>query len=189
MSGFISAATSPFASKALGQNHRLWRKPAVIVDVDGTLVNTSSAIPLLFSSEGEKDFHAFHLASAQCPPHQDVLDWCLDHHAKGHAILVVTARMQEWYGLTQEWLRKHMPCPYDGPFHRCQDDKRASAIIKREIVAYLSQHYQIRAAIDDDPDNIKMFAALGIPTELVPGWQTESQLIAKANREDSDEAR
>ena len=49
------------------------RRPAVIVDMDGTLCDVSTVLHLQAKPDG---FAAFHQACAQCPPHRPVVDWC-----------------------------------------------------------------------------------------------------------------
>jgi hypothetical protein len=63
------------------------RRPAVIVDTDGTLCDVSTVVHLQAEPDG---FSAFHHGCADCPPHPAVADWCVSHHSRGHGILIVT---------------------------------------------------------------------------------------------------
>jgi len=100
--------------------------------------------------------------------------------------VVVTARMQKWAPMTRRWLDKHMPVPYDGPFHRQDGDKRSDRVVKLEILRYLRQHYDIRGAIDDNPQVIEVWRSQGIPVEVVAGWDVDS---AKAYAEAANRVR
>ena len=139
-------------------------QPAVIVDMDGTLCDVSTVVHLQAEMDG---FNAFHEACAQCPPNPAVVDWCLDHHSRGHAILVVTGRDEWTRGLTAQWLSEHLPVATAGLFMRSDGDFRSNAEIKREIHACLAPIYDIRAAIDDDPDIIELWQGFGIPVAVV----------------------
>lgn len=141
---------------------------AVIADVDGTLANVSSIRHHV--TQRPKNFDAFHAASAHVPANQDAIDYVVRHHAAGFAILVVTARMQTWAGVTKTWLERHMPVPFDGPFHRADGDFRPDVQVKRDIFRYLLRHYDIRGAVDDNPHVVALWEELGIPTTVIPGW-------------------
>ncbi len=145
------------------------RRPiAAIVDVDGTLADVRGIRHHVLTRP--KNFDAFHAASAHVPPNQQALDFAQCHHDAGHIIVVVTARRQRWLDVTRTWLARHMPVPFDGPFHRQDDDLRPDVQVKRDIYRYLSRHYDIRAACDDNPNVVRLWTDIGIPTEVVPGW-------------------
>jgi len=72
-------------------------QPAVIVDVDDTLCDVSEIRHLYAVPD---DFRAFTVASRDCPPRREVLDWCHQFHADGHAVLVVTGRSDEFRDIT-----------------------------------------------------------------------------------------
>ena len=100
------------------------RRPAVIVDMDGTLCDVSPVIHLQAEPDG---FTAFHEGCAQCPPHRAVIDWCIDHHGRGHDILIVTGRDASTRELTQQWLAEHLPVPTAGLHMRPDGDFRSNA--------------------------------------------------------------
>ena len=143
------------------------RQPAVIVDMDGTLCDVSAVIHLQAEPDG---FTAFHEGCAQCPPNPAVVDWCLDHHRRGRAILIVTGRDAWTRGLTTQWLSEHLPVPAAGVYMRGDGDFRSNVDIKREIHSLLAATYDITAAIDDDPEIVELWQELGIPVAMVLGW-------------------
>lgn len=140
------------------------RRPAVLVDMDGTLCDVSTVVHLQAEPDG---FTAFHEACAQCPPHQAVIEWCLDHHSRGHAILIVTGRDAWARDLTEQWLSEHLPVPIEGLHMRPDGDFRANTNIKREIHGQLALTYEVRAAIDDDPEIVELWQEFGIPVAMV----------------------
>lgn len=146
----------------------LWRPPAAIADVDGSLCNVSSVRHHVLQEP--KDFDAFHAASIDCPANDQAIQWCIEHYEAGETILVVTGRMDRWCMLTTMWLDREMPVPYDGPFMRRDGDRRSDYIVKKEIHRYLTRHYDIRAAMDDNPSIIGLWEELGHPVTVIPGW-------------------
>jgi hypothetical protein len=148
---------------------------AVIVDVDGTLCDITTALHHLngethgFQKNGRpvKRLDLFHAASALCPPNQVAIDYCVQAAEVGHHLIIVTARMEEWRDLTVTWLHQHLKPAmhaaghYDrvcGPHMRRQDDYRPDVEIKMEIVG----------AIDDNPSVVQLWRSEGIPTTEVP---------------------
>lgn len=147
---------------------------ARILDVDGTLCDVSTVRHHVLKVKDEKDFDAFHAASEFCPPNQQALDYAIETVELGMVPVVVTARMEKWKDVTTRWLDKHMPVAYDGPFHRRDGDRRSDRVVKLEILRYLRTQYDIRGAIDDNPQVIELWKSQGIPVEIVPGWLEES---------------
>lgn len=139
-----------------------FRRKAVIVDVDGTLADVRGIRHHVLTKP--KDFDAFHAAAADVPPNQQAIDFCNRAHADGCVIVVVTARLDKWADSTAAWLHRHLDVPFDGPFHRADGDFRPDIQVKRDIHKYLSRHYDIVGAIDDNPNVI-------IPVDVVPGWE------------------
>lgn len=140
------------------------RRPAVIVDMDGTLCDVSTVIHLQEEPDG---FAAFHRACAGCPPHPAVLDWCLAHHSRGHGLLVVSGRDGWARELTVAWLSEHLPVPVAGVYLRPDGDLRSNVEVKRDIHRRLARIYDIRAAIDDDPEIVGLWLEIGIPVAMV----------------------
>lgn len=150
------------------------RQPAVIVDMDGTLCDVSTVIHLQAESDG---FDAFHRGCAQCPPHREVVDWCIEHHSRGLEILIVTGRDAWAHALTDQWLREHLPVRHAGIYMRRNGDFRSNLEVKRDIHSRLERTYDIRAAIDDDPEILGLWQQLGIPVAMVLDWGDVSPLI------------
>ncbi len=72
--------------------------------------------------------------------------------------------------LTQQWLSEHLPLPIEGLHMRPDGDFRSNTHIKREIHGQLALAYEIRAAIDDDPEIVELWQEFGIPVAMVLDW-------------------
>jgi hypothetical protein len=59
--------------------------------------------------------------------------------------------------LAENWLRQHLAVPFDGPFHRPDDDLRPDVQVKADIHRYLARHYDIVGAVDDNPNVIALW--------------------------------
>lgn len=150
---------------------------AVIVDIDGTLADVSSVRHFVLRIKGEKDFDSFHRESAKCPPHQQCLDYISDHVAQGHHIIFVTGRMQRWEELTVTYINLNagpLMRQWFGPFMRDDGDHRSDVDVKRDIHFQLTKWWNIVGAIDDNPNIIALWKELGIPVDVVPGWDHEA---------------
>lgn len=140
------------------------RPTAVIVDMDGTLVDVRDALHLL------PNLDLFHQHTRRCPPTRWVIDWIDNAVADGHQPIIVTARMYRHETLTREWLNEHLPhVDYLGPLMRGDRDTRSDDLVKREILRVIREDhgYDVVAAIDDRPRVIRLWQFLGIPTTIV----------------------
>lgn len=146
---------------------------AVIVDVDGTLVDVSGIRHYVTADPNRRDFNSFHKASALCPPVKDTFAWVDGHRELGRAVIVVTARERKWEFLTRRWLRK-WGFRNDGLFMRATGDQRPDGVVKQEILDLIRRRgFTVVAAIDDNPSVVKVWEAEGIPVTVVPGWPDE----------------
>ncbi|MGA8986852.1 hypothetical protein [Aeromicrobium sp.] len=140
-------------------------RDAAIFDMDGTLCDTSS-IEHLITGE-DKDFAAFHAASADCPPRPAIVEAARDEQARGRAILVVTSREFIWRDLTLDWLVSNR-VPHDAVYLRIVGDYRKDVQIKRDILAQISADgFAVRAAWDDKPAVLDLWRENGIAVSAV----------------------
>jgi uncharacterized HAD superfamily protein len=139
---------------------------AAIFDLDGTLCDTSAIVHLI---EGdEKDYHAFHAASAGCPPNGDVVAAARAEAEKGRSILVVTSREFIWRDLSLDWLVEH-DIPYDGLYLRIVGDYRKDVVVKQEILQQITDDgFEVVAAWDDKDSVIELWREHGIDVHVVP---------------------
>ncbi|AWB91851.1 hypothetical protein [Aeromicrobium chenweiae] len=140
-------------------------RDAAIFDMDGTLCDTTSIQHLV---EGDdRDFAAFHAASADCPAHADVVQAARTQHEQGRAVLVVTSREFIWRDLTLDWLVAH-DVPYDALYMRIVGDYRKDVVIKREILERITADgYTVLEAWDDKPSVIDLWREHDIAVHVV----------------------
>lgn len=138
---------------------------AIIVDLDGTLCDVSAILHLVEGTE--RDFHAFHAASADCPVRDDVREVVRAAHRDGTGVLVVTSREFIWRDLTLDWLQRH-EVPYDELVMRIVGDYRPDHIVKAEMYDDLTARgWSVTDAWDDRDDIADLWAARGITVHRV----------------------
>jgi phosphoglycolate phosphatase-like HAD superfamily hydrolase len=140
-------------------------REAVIFDLDGTLCDTSEIVHLI---EGDdKDFAAFHAASAGCPAHDDVVAAAQAQAELGRAVLVVTSREFVWRDVSLDWLVAH-DVPYDSLHMRIVGDYRKDVVVKSEILQQITDDgYTVVEAWDDAPAVVELWRDHGITVHVV----------------------
>lgn len=141
------------------------RSPAIICDMDGTLVDVRSIRHLVqrASATGAKlkpNYDAFHAASFACPPHNRVIRFLRLARALGFAIVIVTAREERWSFLTSLWLYEH-DVVYDSMFMRQMRDYRPDKVVKGELEKLITRRFEVRAVLDDRQEIIDVWKAAG----------------------------
>ncbi len=138
---------------------------AVIADLDGTLVDVSG---ILHHVDGEeRDFAAFHAASADCPPRPEVARAVRAAHADGKAVLIVTSREFVWRDLTLDWLAGH-EIPYDELVMRIVGDYRPDDVVKAEMLDQLeADGWTVSEAWEDSDDIAALWQSRGITVHAV----------------------
>lgn len=138
---------------------------AVIADLDGTLCDVSS-IEHLVAGE-ERDFHAFHAASADCPPNAAAVEAVRDARQRGLGVLIVTSREFIWRDLTLDWLAEH-EIPYDELVMRIVGDYRADHVVKAEALDDLQKRgWRVTDAWEDRDDIAELWESRGIAVHRV----------------------
>jgi len=137
---------------------------AVIFDLDGTLCDTSGIVHLI---EGDdKDYHAFHAASTNCPPHDEVADAAREQAAKGRAVLVVTSREFIWRDLSLDWLVRH-DIPYDRLYMRIVGDYRKDVVKGETLQQVTDEGFEVLEAWDDKDTVVELWRDHGIEVHVV----------------------
>ncbi|QBZ72131.1 hypothetical protein SEA_KRADAL_245 [Streptomyces phage Kradal] len=143
---------------------------AELFDMDGTLCDVRGIRH--YVTPPMRDFHAFHMASAFCPPHPEVVERVHEARAKGRKAIIVTARMARYRTVTRKWL-EGCEIPFDGIWMRANDDLRKDYVVKKEILTRIRLQYRVVKAHDDNPAVIRLWQEEGIETEIVPGWDDQ----------------
>jgi hypothetical protein len=84
-------------------------------------------------------------------------------------IIIVTARKEKYRGLTSRWL-KNNDVPHDALFMRQDEDHREDYEVKKDILEHISEYWEIKHAVDDNPSIIKLWEENGIPTTKIGTW-------------------
>jgi|SRR5690242_4508056 len=140
---------------------------AAIFDADGTLCDVRGIRH--YVEGGNRNFDAFHKASAFCPPNHDVVEAVFQQQALGRKIVVATGRSMKYGLLTFRWLESN-GIPVDAMFMRADGDFRKDVEVKMDILAEIREEYTPVCAWDDNPSIINLWESEGIPTTVVPGW-------------------
>lgn len=143
---------------------------AVIFDMDGTLADVSSIRHHV--TEGQTDFHAFHMASVDVPAHDWVVEELHRHQDNGKAILIVTARNERYMNVTV-WWNLFAGVTYDQMYFRPEHDQRPDVEVKRDILEVIRKDgFNPVHAYDDNPSIVQLWLENNIPVTVVPGWVT-----------------
>lgn len=135
-------------------------RDAALFDLDGTLCDTSAIEHLV---EGEnKDFPAFHAASAGCPTRPEVESAVREAAAAGLAVVVWTAREFIWRDLTLDWLDRHH-IAFDGLYMRLSADYRPAATVKAELLRDIAaDQFHVVQAWEDAPEIAELLRAAAV---------------------------
>ena len=144
------------------------RRTAHIFDVDGTLADVSEIRHHVIGRN--KNFNAFHEQSVDVPPIPHVVQMAHDAKAAGHDVIVVTARKAKYRPHTAMWLAQNN-IPSDAMFMRANDDNRPDYEVKKDIYGKISKSWDVKHAVDDNPNVLRLWHEHNIPTTRVEGWQ------------------
>lgn len=134
---------------------------AVLVDLDGTLVDVASIRHLVAGAR--RDFDAFHRASIDCPPKAETLLLIDSYKRNGTKIIVVSSRSNAYLPLTNMWLALNA-IEVDEIYMRDSKDSRPDVQVKTEMLETIRKKYIVEAAIDDREDLLENWANHGVPT-------------------------
>jgi len=146
------------------------KRPAAIFDVDGTLVDVTSIRHHVMGTP--KRFDLFHGGAIDCPANAPVVDLLRLCRESGLAIIIVTARNEQWLYNTLVWLQEH-GVEHDEIFMRKNGDGRSDVYVKSDILKEIEYFFEIRLAVDDNPSIIDLWKSHGIFTVEVPGWEKD----------------
>ena len=139
-------------------------KTAVIVDLDGTLCNTTHRQHFL--DKNPPDWESFNLHCSYDTPNVFVREVVFDHFLQNRRVHIFTGRegTSLVHARTVEWLKKHK-VPFDGLWMREEGDYCPAPELKDKL---LNEFYKrcprqrILCVYEDDPKAIAMFRERGI---------------------------
>ncbi|WP_066039355.1 phosphatase domain-containing protein [Herbiconiux solani] len=162
--------TAPGEPRADEQRPGEPRRPAVIVDVDGTLADVSGIRHYVLDDPRRRNFEKFHRAASWVPPVAEVAALTRALDRAGFDIVALTSRTERWRHRTRSWLTK-WEVPFVALGMRAHADQRPDAVVKRALHDRMrSLGHEPVLAIDDNPAVVAVWRSLGIPTVRVPGW-------------------
>ncbi len=138
---------------------QIGRRAAIIVDLDGTLADSSHRRPY---SATDDEIMSDSLI-------QHVANVVHFHRYFDHEVIYVTARGNEPNEIpaTLKWLRMENMWEDNGSYHlfsRAVGDNRDDVIVKLEIFnESIRDKYNVRLVLDDRPKVVRMWTALGLP--------------------------
>jgi hypothetical protein len=138
------------------------KRKAIIVDLDGTLCNTTHRDHLF--QEAKPDLNEIWHQMA----YDGVNEWCLNivkqFAAAGYKIIFLTGRGDEARNPTTQWLYRNvgMHIDYDLVM-RLQNDHRPNQLIKHDLyMKWLAPTYDVEFCIDDQQSIVDMWRNLGL---------------------------
>ena len=145
------------------------KRPAIIVDMDGTLADVSGIRHHV--RRPARDFDTFHRLSVDVPVNHEVRKIVRKAWDAGFDVLIVTARREKWRHQTAWFLALHN-IPSTALIMRGDHDGRPDVEVKRDMLhQFILPAWNPTLAVDDNPSVIAMWEAEGIPTEVIPGWE------------------
>lgn len=137
-------------------------KPAAIIDLDNCVSNDKWRLPRIQHHHPRPNdrYWAYH----DCCD-QDLHDnkHVISRLRCNYRLLVFTSRPEAVRRKTEFWLYK-WDIPYDELFMRPNDNHMPSVEMKRLMLSWVPDGYQIEHAIDDRHDILDMYRSQGIPS-------------------------
>lgn len=122
-------------------------RPAIIVDVDGTIALKGDRSPYDYSTAGDDE------------PNRPVLN-VINAYRNAHpgtAVIIMSGRDESAREITEQWLKKHA-IEWNWLFMRCTGDTRKDAIVKRELYEeFIKDDFFVHAVFDDRDQVVRMW--------------------------------
>lgn len=144
------------------------KKSAIIVDIDNTLCESEFIFDEIRQKElsGAAKWDYFNSNINRCPLNA----WCMmlvnNYLVQGYDVIFLTARSQEIYTQTEEYISMYTMNSYSQNIHllmRSKSDISPAWVVKQNWLKKIKEDFHISFAIDDDLENCRMFYENGIP--------------------------
>lgn len=137
-------------------------KPFVLCDIDGTIADCSHR--LHFVNGDTKDWKSFFEAMGDDGPRIEVIDELMEYKSKGHEIIFVTARPEDYRKMTEAWIERAFNgyTPHQTIIMRRSGDKRVDTEVKQDMLTHYFAKYSIAVVFDDRPSVIRMWRENGL---------------------------
>lgn len=141
------------------------KKGIMLCDIDGTLANIKHRLNFVKDNPEKKDWKGFFGAMWDDIPRVEIIDKLMQYEEKGHPIILISARPEDYREVTEAWLEAKVFKGYEAHvtlFMRKKGDKRPDTDVKREIYEKYLQKYQVDVIFDDRPRIIELWRSLGL---------------------------
>lgn len=152
-------------------------KPAIIVDLDGTIADTQHRLHHLMKEP--KDWAAFTAACIHDTPVDYVIQLVRAMHKFGVAVFIFTARVQVMRSQTMQQLRT-WKVPYTRLMMRNDGDTTPDEVLKLAWLKQIHQHHNVLFAIEDRPEVVQMWRDNAVPCFAVDQQPWVEQLWSEA---------
>jgi hypothetical protein len=135
----------------------------ILVDMDGTIADSDHREHYLYVRP--KNWTAYYSEALMDTPYEDIIWLVKTLKEAGNTILIVTARSDEYRGVTEQWLieKAGLEGVYDRVYMREEGDYRDDNIVKREILKNIRlDGYDPYMALDDRGMVVDMWREEGI---------------------------
>lgn len=149
---------------------------AVLVDLDGTLCDTSGRAHLL--DKKPRDWEAYSLACGDDKPIPFAIEVVQDLADRGHRIVISTGRGIVARKQTNAWLLRN-GVPWHTIFMRKVGDMRRNPELKRERAEQVMRESRVLFALEDHPAVVREYAALGIPSLVVARPEADQGILTE----------
>lgn len=143
---------------------------AIIVDLDGTLIDNAHKYYECISHKNEFDFRKFMENTIDDKPCEGILEIVNSLWYSPKAVIFLTARHEDYRDVTIKWLNTHIQhekISHYNLYMRNEDENVPDSDSKRKNLFKILEDYNVLLAIDDRQENIEMFRSLGIKTMWV----------------------
>lgn len=141
---------------------------AIGFDLDGTLADTRTITHFVNKDEkGRRNFDMFHRSSLFVPPNEDVVKILKNAQAEGYAVLITTARGEDYKEVSQKWLHEN-GIEFDNYYCRKRGDSRPDYVVKDEMFHEISKDYDLLHMVDDNIQAIRAWEEHGVLVTKVP---------------------
>lgn len=139
------------------------KQNAIVIDLDGTLIDNEHKYHECVSHKNEFDFRKFMENTIDDKPCRAILEIAsLLYWSEDYIVIFLTARHEDYRDVTLRWLNNHLDTPeklseYLYMRVENQDEKVSDSDSKQKNLDIIKNSYNVILAIDDREENIQMF--------------------------------
>lgn len=137
-------------------------KPFVLCDIDGTIADCEHRRH--YVQQDPKDWKSFFAEMDKDMPRLNVLQTVQDYKDRGHEVILLTARPDDYREVTEKWVKTHTNINPMTIIMRHSGDTRPDVEVKQQMFdKYFKDKYEIATMIDDRPSVIRMWKENNVP--------------------------